>query len=60
FSRQSMSLASINTRMTGVIGSIPGINNLLSMIKSRRRRDSIILGILIGGCLLLLISYMSR
>lgn len=60
FSRQSMSLANINSRMTGVISTIPGINNLLSMIKSRRRRDSIILGILIGGCLLLLISYMSR
>ncbi|KAG1754964.1 V-snare-domain-containing protein [Suillus paluster] len=49
FSRQSASLAGINTRMTGVISTIPGINNLLSMIKSRRRRDSIILGILIGA-----------
>ncbi|OAX44930.1 V-snare-domain-containing protein [Rhizopogon vinicolor AM-OR11-026] len=60
FSRQSMSLTSINARMTGVISTMPGINDLLSMIKSRRRRDSIILGILIGICLLLLISYMSR
>jgi len=60
FSRQSMSLTSINARMTGVISTIPGINNLLSMIKSRRRRDSIILGILIGACLLLLLSYMWR
>jgi Golgi SNAP receptor complex protein 1 len=60
FSRQSNSLAGINTRMTGVINTIPGINNLLAMITSRRRRDSIIIGVVIAICLLLLLSYLTR
>ncbi|KIJ22015.1 hypothetical protein PAXINDRAFT_124436 [Paxillus involutus ATCC 200175] len=60
FSRQSFSLAGINTRMTGVINTVPGINNLLAMIKTRRRRDSIIIGVIIAVCLLLLLSYMTR
>ncbi|KIJ66210.1 hypothetical protein HYDPIDRAFT_174373 [Hydnomerulius pinastri MD-312] len=60
FSRQSASLAGISTRMTGVISSMPGINNLLAMIKSRRRRDSIIIGVVIAVCLLSLLSYMTR
>jgi len=60
FSRQSASLAGIRTRMTNVINTMPGINNLLSMIKSRRRRDSIIVGVVVGVCLLLLLSYLTR
>lgn len=45
-------------RLTHLItGSIPGINNLLSMIKTRRRRDSIIIGCIIGLCIVLLLSY---
>jgi len=60
FSRQRGTIAGINTRMAGVINTMPGINNLLSMIKSRRRRDSIIVGCLIGLCIIFLLSYMSR
>ncbi|KAH7910445.1 V-snare-domain-containing protein [Hygrophoropsis aurantiaca] len=60
FSRQSSSLDGINTRMGGVISAIPGINNLLSMIKSRRRRDSIIIGVVVAVCLLLILSYLTR
>jgi len=60
FARQRTSLSSINTRMTNVIGAVPGINNLLSMIKSRRRRDSIILGVVIAVCVISLLSYMTR
>ncbi|KAL4070702.1 V-snare-domain-containing protein [Scleroderma citrinum] len=60
FTRQRASLSSINTRMANIIGTMPGINNLLSMIKSRRRRDSIILGLVITVCLILLLSYMTR
>ncbi|KAF4612306.1 hypothetical protein D9613_004257 [Agrocybe pediades] len=58
FGRQRTSLAGINNRMQQVIGTMPGINNLLSMIKSRRRRDSIIMGVVIGVCMLLLLSYL--
>ncbi|KAF8640357.1 hypothetical protein AX17_000028 [Amanita inopinata Kibby_2008] len=57
FGRQRISLASINTRMMHVINTTPGINNLISMIRSRRRRDSIILGIIIGVCTIILLSY---
>lgn len=58
FSRQRTTIAGINARMAGVMSSIPGINNLLSMIKTRRRRDSVILGCIIGLCFILLLMYM--
>ncbi|KAF9270712.1 v-SNARE protein [Marasmius fiardii PR-910] len=57
FSRQGASLAGINTRMVNVLNSMPGINNIVAMIKSRRRRDSIIMGVVIGICVILLLSY---
>ncbi|KAE9409113.1 v-SNARE protein [Gymnopus androsaceus JB14] len=56
--RQRSSLSGISTRMTNVLNTIPGINNLVSMIKSRRRRDSIILGVVIGVCVILILSYL--
>ncbi|KAG9048830.1 hypothetical protein FS837_011913 [Tulasnella sp. UAMH 9824] len=60
FGRQRTSLAGINTRMQGVLSTLPGINSLIGMIQSRRRRDSIIIGCLIGLCLVALMSYMTR
>lgn len=60
FARQRASLSSINARIANTISTIPGVNNLLSMIKSRRRRDSIILGLVVAVCLILLLSYMTR
>jgi len=60
FGRQRSALGVMNARMMGVINTMPGINNLLSMIKSRRRRDSIIIGCVIGLCIILLFSYMAR
>ncbi|KZP28853.1 V-snare-domain-containing protein [Athelia psychrophila] len=58
FQEQSRSLGGINERMAGVIHTMPGINNLIGMIKSRRRRDAYILGALIGLGLFALLSYM--
>ncbi|KAG7452248.1 v-SNARE protein [Guyanagaster necrorhizus] len=58
FTRQRSSLAGINTRMINAINTMPGINNVVSMIKSRRRRDSIILGVVIGICIILILSYL--
>ncbi|KAF5352736.1 hypothetical protein D9756_005913 [Leucocoprinus leucothites] len=58
FTRQRTTLSNVNTRMTGVINKMPGINNLVAMIKSRRRRDSIILGVLIGVCTIIILSYL--
>jgi len=59
FSRQSSTLSGIGTRMAGVISTMPGINDILAMIKTRRRRDAIITGVVIAVCLLSLLSYMS-
>ncbi|KIO24177.1 hypothetical protein M407DRAFT_103123 [Tulasnella calospora MUT 4182] len=60
FGRQRTSLTGINARMQGVLSTLPGINSLIGMIQSRRRRDSIIIGCLIGLCLVGLMSYMTR
>ncbi|KAF8531268.1 V-snare-domain-containing protein [Gautieria morchelliformis] len=60
FSRQRSSLASINARMGGVLSTFPGIDSLLSMIKTRRRRDTVIVGCIIGLGIVFLLSYMSR
>ncbi|EFI28688.1 hypothetical protein CC1G_13714 [Coprinopsis cinerea okayama7 len=57
FARQRMSLQGINSRMLHVINTMPGVNNLIAMIKSRRRRDSIIMGVLIGVCTIILLTY---
>jgi len=57
FSRQRSTIAGINARMSGVITTIPGINNLLAMIKTRRRRDSVVVGCVIGLCIVLLLMY---
>ena len=51
-------LASIDSRMGGVLSQMPGINSLITMIRTRRRRDTIIVAVVIGGCMLLLLGYM--
>ncbi|KAF8506637.1 v-SNARE protein [Russula emetica] len=58
FGRQRSSLGSIQTRMVGVLNTVPGMNNILSMIHNRRRRDTYIIGGLIGVCLFILLHYM--
>ncbi|KAI9056985.1 V-snare-domain-containing protein [Trametes sanguinea] len=58
FARQRSTISGINARMQGVLSSMPGINNLLGMIKTRRRRDAVIIGCLIGLCMVLLFMYM--
>ncbi|KAJ7109929.1 v-SNARE protein [Mycena epipterygia] len=60
FGRQRTALSGINSRMKTVLNTMPGISNLVSMVKSRRRRDSIIMGLVIGVCIIIIISYMWR
>ncbi|KAJ6483895.1 hypothetical protein DFH09DRAFT_1266000 [Mycena vulgaris] len=60
FGRQRTALDGINSRMKTVLNTMPGISNLVSMIKSRRRRDTIIMGVVIGVCIIIIISYMWR
>ncbi|KAG6813210.1 hypothetical protein H0H92_013097 [Tricholoma furcatifolium] len=38
--------------------TMPSINNVIGLIKSRRRRDSIILGVVIGVCIIIILTYM--
>ncbi|KAK4688668.1 golgi SNAP receptor complex member 1, partial [Tremellales sp. Uapishka_1] len=59
FAQQRTTIASINSRMGGVLSQMPGINSLISMIHSRRRRDSIIMGCVVGVCVVLILGYMT-
>ncbi|KAJ7170201.1 hypothetical protein C8R46DRAFT_1162842 [Mycena filopes] len=58
FGRQRTALAGINTRMKSVLNTMPSIDNVISMIKSRRRRDTIVMGVLIAACILIILWYM--
>lgn len=55
FGLQRETLASINRRIVSAANQVPGMNALMTKIGSKRRRDAIILGILIGFCVLLLL-----
>ncbi|WVF68479.1 hypothetical protein IAT40_003246 [Kwoniella sp. CBS 6097] len=57
FAQQRTLLASIDSRMGGVLSQMPGINSLITMIRTRRRRDSIIMGCVVGFCVILLLGY---
>ncbi|TXT12851.1 hypothetical protein VHUM_01252 [Vanrija humicola] len=58
FAQQRGMLASIDSRMGTVVAQIPGINSLISMIRTRRRRDTFILGGVVAFCVLLLLGYL--
>ncbi|KGB76474.2 golgi snare protein [Cryptococcus deuterogattii R265] len=58
FAQQRTFLASIDSRMGGVLNQLPGINSLITMIRTRRRRDNVIMGCVIGLCVVLLLGYM--
>lgn len=58
FAQQRTMLSRIDQRMGGVLSQMPGINSLITMIHSRRRRDSIIMGIVVGICVLLILGYL--
>ncbi|POW01255.1 hypothetical protein PSHT_12632 [Puccinia striiformis] len=44
-----------NSRMGSVMATVPGVNSLISMINSRRRRDTLILASVAGGCTFMLL-----
>lgn len=50
-------LKSIQTRVTTLANRFPTINNLIQKINLRKRRDSLILGGVIGVCTILLLLY---
>ncbi|KAM0750164.1 V-snare-domain-containing protein [Meredithblackwellia eburnea MCA 4105] len=57
FAQQRSNIQGINARMNGVIAQVPALNSLLGMINSRRNRDAIIMGCLIGVCTLALLYF---
>ncbi|KAI9485146.1 Golgi SNAP receptor complex member 1, partial [Zychaea mexicana] len=56
-SRQGRMLQNVNSRVSGVIGRIPGINNLISRINTRRKRDTLIMAGVISTCIILILLY---
>ncbi len=57
FGMQRETLASINRRITGAAGQIPGVNSLIGRIGAKKRRDGIILGTFIAFCFLMLLYF---
>jgi Golgi SNAP receptor complex protein 1 len=59
-SSQRSTLKDITTRMSSTANQIPGLNNIIRLISRRRRRDSIIMGCVIGICTTLLLLSLAR
>jgi Golgi SNAP receptor complex protein 1 len=57
FTSQRETLASINRRIVGAASQIPGINNLMQRISSKKRRDGVILGGFIAFCFLMFLYF---
>ncbi|GAA5998264.1 Gos1p [Rhodotorula paludigena] len=57
FAAQRTGLSGIQSRMNGVAAQVPGLNSVIGMINSRRRRDSVIMGTVLGVCTLLLLFF---
>ncbi|PYH44481.1 putative vesicle transport v-SNARE protein Gos1 [Aspergillus saccharolyticus JOP 1030-1] len=55
FGLQRETLASINRRIVGAAGAVPGMNALIGKIGNKRRRDAVILGAFIGVCFLVVL-----
>ena len=57
FGVQRETLASINRRIVGAAGQVPGINSLIGRIGTKKRRDGIILGSFIAFCFLMFLYF---
>ncbi|ORY79307.1 hypothetical protein BCR35DRAFT_304715 [Leucosporidium creatinivorum] len=58
FAAQRAGLTGIQARMSGVVAQVPALNSIVGMINSRRRRDSVIMGSVMAGCVLLILWYL--
>jgi len=54
---QRLTFKRIQTRINDITNRFPVVNSLLQRINIRKRRDSIILGLVIGVCTILLLMY---
>lgn len=52
-------LGSVASRMAHTAQSLPGVSGVITMIGRRRRRDSIIMGLVIGSCTFLILMYLT-
>ncbi|KAI8974495.1 hypothetical protein BDB01DRAFT_729058 [Pilobolus umbonatus] len=59
-SRQGSIMRGVNQRVGGVINQIPGINNIITRIHKRRKRDTLIMAGVISSCIILIIIYWLR
>ncbi|TQS37226.1 hypothetical protein Golomagni_02308 [Golovinomyces magnicellulatus] len=57
FGFQRETLASINRRITGAAAQLPGLNNLISKISAKKRRDGTIMASFIAICFLMFIYF---
>ncbi|KAI5808809.1 snare region anchored in the vesicle membrane C-terminus-domain-containing protein [Peziza echinospora] len=57
FVSQRAMLGNINKRVMHAAGQIPGINTIISKINTRKKRDSIILAIVISACLMMVLYF---
>ncbi|KAN0060507.1 protein transport protein gos1 [Thecaphora frezii] len=53
-------LSDVSTRMSTAAAYVPALNTVISLIGRRRKRDSVILGVLIGSCTVVLLMMVSR
>lgn len=54
---QRLAMKAIQTKMTTLVNRFPIINSLIQRINLRKRRDSIILALVISACLILFLMY---
>ncbi|XP_035227050.1 Golgi SNAP receptor complex member 1-like [Stegodyphus dumicola] len=54
---QRIAMKAIQTKMTTLVNRFPVINSIIQRINLRKRRDSIILAIVISICLILFLIY---
>lgn len=57
---QRLNLKRLHTRMHDISSKFPLLNSLMTRITMRKRRDSVILGLVVGGCTFLLLLYSFR
>ncbi|KAI9033807.1 hypothetical protein CLU79DRAFT_725528 [Phycomyces nitens] len=56
-SRQGRTIHQVNSRVGGIIGRLPGINNIISRINTRRKRDTLIMAGVISCCIIFITLY---
>lgn len=60
FRGQRQMLNNVANRMGNTAAQVPALNGIMTMIARRRRRDSVIMGTVIGGGMFLLLMYITR